>query len=214
MSHPTWRLICASIGDWAPLTSRTRCSTTTFAQIGGTGYRRQASSGRGRGRVLRMTCSGFPPKPTPPKPTPPKPTPPKPTQPSRTPPCLCSAGLTGGRVNRFNLIKQSKDYDVNGDYVRRWCPELARVPAPKVSRHVELPVPLPALMPGPRPGLVPGLGLGLVPGLGPGLVPGLGPGLVPGLGPGLVPGLGPGLVPGLGPGLVPGLGLGLGPGPL
>jgi deoxyribodipyrimidine photo-lyase len=38
------------------------------------------------------------------------------------------AGMTGGRLNRFNIIKQSKDYDANGDYVRTWLPELAKVP--------------------------------------------------------------------------------------
>lgn len=41
----------------------------------------------------------------------------------------CSAaGMTGGRLNRFNIVKQSKDYDKEGDYVRHWCPELANVP--------------------------------------------------------------------------------------
>jgi deoxyribodipyrimidine photo-lyase len=41
-----------------------------------------------------------------------------------------AAGLTSGRVNRFNTVKQSKDYDVKGDYIRHWIPELANVPAP------------------------------------------------------------------------------------
>lgn len=41
----------------------------------------------------------------------------------------CSgAGMTGGRVNRFNIVKQSKDYDQHGDYVRHWLPELKNVP--------------------------------------------------------------------------------------
>lgn len=41
----------------------------------------------------------------------------------------CSgAGMTGGRLNRFNIVKQSKDYDQNGDYVRHWLPELMDVP--------------------------------------------------------------------------------------
>ena len=41
----------------------------------------------------------------------------------------CSgAGMTGGRVNKFNMVKQSKDYDKNGDYVRHWLPELKKVP--------------------------------------------------------------------------------------
>jgi deoxyribodipyrimidine photo-lyase len=38
------------------------------------------------------------------------------------------AGMTGGRLNRFNIVKQSKDYDQHGDYVRRWLPELKDVP--------------------------------------------------------------------------------------
>jgi len=35
-----------------------------------------------------------------------------------------------GRLNRFNQVKQAKDYDRDGKYVKRWCPELARIPAP------------------------------------------------------------------------------------
>ena len=35
---------------------------------------------------------------------------------------------TGGRLNRFNIVKQSKTYDRNGEYVRIWCPELCGVP--------------------------------------------------------------------------------------
>jgi deoxyribodipyrimidine photo-lyase len=38
------------------------------------------------------------------------------------------AGMTGGRLNRFNIVKQSKDYDQLGDYVRLWLPELKDVP--------------------------------------------------------------------------------------
>ncbi len=41
-----------------------------------------------------------------------------------------AAGLTGGRVNKFNIVKQSHDYDNRGDYIRYWCPELAKIPAP------------------------------------------------------------------------------------
>ena len=41
----------------------------------------------------------------------------------------CSAaGMTGGRLNRFNIVKQSKDYDQHGEYVRLWIPELKDVP--------------------------------------------------------------------------------------
>lgn len=42
---------------------------------------------------------------------------------------VAAAGMTGGRLNRFNIVKQSKDYDQHGDYVRRWLPELTNVPA-------------------------------------------------------------------------------------
>jgi deoxyribodipyrimidine photo-lyase len=31
-------------------------------------------------------------------------------------------------LNRFNIVKQSKDYDQHGDYVRHWLPELKDVP--------------------------------------------------------------------------------------
>ena len=41
---------------------------------------------------------------------------------------VSAAGMTGGRLNRFNIVKQSKDYDFGGDYVRLWCPELKNVP--------------------------------------------------------------------------------------
>ncbi|KAJ1425310.1 DNA photolyase, FAD-binding/Cryptochrome, partial [Ochromonadaceae sp. CCMP2298] len=41
-----------------------------------------------------------------------------------------AAGLTGGRVNRFNCVKQSRDYDPQGTYIKQWLPELARLPLP------------------------------------------------------------------------------------
>lgn len=47
---------------------------------------------------------------------------------------VAAAGLTGGRVNKFNITKQSHDYDANGDYLRAWLPELARVPTECVHR--------------------------------------------------------------------------------
>jgi len=43
-----------------------------------------------------------------------------------------AAGLTGGRINRFNIVKQSKDYDSKGDYIRHWIPELRNVSAPQI----------------------------------------------------------------------------------
>eukprot|EP00933_Yihiella_yeosuensis_P023544 TRINITY_DN18348_c0_g1_i1.p1 TRINITY_DN18348_c0_g1~~TRINITY_DN18348_c0_g1_i1.p1 ORF type:complete len:553 (+),score=121.10 TRINITY_DN18348_c0_g1_i1:35-1660(+) len=39
-----------------------------------------------------------------------------------------AAGLTWGRVNRFNVIRQAKVYDPDGDYLRHWLPELEKVP--------------------------------------------------------------------------------------
>eukprot|EP00242_Pyramimonas_sp_CCMP2087_P004138 CAMPEP_0198217980 /NCGR_PEP_ID=MMETSP1445-20131203/66748_1 /TAXON_ID=36898 /ORGANISM="Pyramimonas sp., Strain CCMP2087" /LENGTH=389 /DNA_ID=CAMNT_0043894845 /DNA_START=40 /DNA_END=1205 /DNA_ORIENTATION=+ len=47
---------------------------------------------------------------------------------------VAAAGLTGGRVNKFNILKQGLDYDKDGAYVKTWCPELANVPAAKVHQ--------------------------------------------------------------------------------
>jgi deoxyribodipyrimidine photo-lyase len=43
---------------------------------------------------------------------------------------VAAAGLTGGRVNRFNMLKQARDYDPDAAFVHLWCPELKSVPAP------------------------------------------------------------------------------------
>lgn len=43
-----------------------------------------------------------------------------------------AAGLLGGRINRFNITKQSRDYDAEGAYIRHWLPELRPVPAPTI----------------------------------------------------------------------------------
>lgn len=45
---------------------------------------------------------------------------------------FAAAGLTVGRINKFNCVKQSHDYDRAGNYIRHWLPELANVPAPQV----------------------------------------------------------------------------------
>lgn len=51
-----------------------------------------------------------------------------------------AAGLArSGRINQFNIVKQSKDYDANGDYVRLWCPELQKVPNKYVHTPWEMP---------------------------------------------------------------------------
>ena len=33
---------------------------------------------------------------------------------------------------KFNMIKQSTDYDVNGDYIKLWVPELKGLSAPQI----------------------------------------------------------------------------------
>lgn len=38
----------------------------------------------------------------------------------------------GGRLNKFNITKQSKDYDLDGTYLRHWIPELRNVPASRI----------------------------------------------------------------------------------
>jgi deoxyribodipyrimidine photo-lyase len=38
----------------------------------------------------------------------------------------------------FNTTKQAKDYDLNGDYVKYWCPELAELPPGKVHEPWKL----------------------------------------------------------------------------
>ncbi|KAI8473501.1 MAG: cryptochrome DASH1 [Monoraphidium minutum] len=45
---------------------------------------------------------------------------------------VSAAGLTGGRVNHFNVTKQAKDYDPQGDYIRHWLPELKDAPPSRV----------------------------------------------------------------------------------
>lgn len=42
---------------------------------------------------------------------------------------VSAAGLTTGRINRFNVVRQSKTYDSDGSYLRHWLPELSKVPA-------------------------------------------------------------------------------------
>lgn len=51
---------------------------------------------------------------------------------------VAAAGLTGNRVNRFNIVKQSRDYDPSGDYVRHWLPELKDVPTQYVHEPFKM----------------------------------------------------------------------------
>jgi deoxyribodipyrimidine photo-lyase len=50
------------------------------------------------------------------------------------------AGLTGGRINKFNITKQSKDYDLSGKYIKHWLPELQNVPTAYVHEPWTMPL--------------------------------------------------------------------------
>ena len=56
--------------------------------------------------------------------------------------CSRAAGLTGGRINKFNITKQSKDYDAEGKYVKHWLPELQRVPVSHIHEPWTMPLAL------------------------------------------------------------------------
>lgn len=50
---------------------------------------------------------------------------------------VAAAGLTGGRLNKFDITKQGKDYDPGGVYVRTWIPELQGLQALPGARSHE-----------------------------------------------------------------------------
>lgn len=52
---------------------------------------------------------------------------------------VAAAGMTGGRINAFNITKQSKDYDLDGAYIKRWVPELAKVPQSHIHEPWKMP---------------------------------------------------------------------------
>ena len=39
-----------------------------------------------------------------------------------------AAGVGPGRINYFNVLRQSHQYDRNGEFIRLWVPELRNVP--------------------------------------------------------------------------------------
>lgn len=53
-----------------------------------------------------------------------------------------AAGLTGGRINKFNIVKQSNDYDPEGKYIRCWVPELREVPVKYLFEPWKMPLEL------------------------------------------------------------------------
>lgn len=52
---------------------------------------------------------------------------------------VAAAGLTGSRVNRFNIAKQTKDYDPQGEYCKHWLPELTGVPGKFIADPRNMP---------------------------------------------------------------------------
>jgi len=49
------------------------------------------------------------------------------------------AGITGTNTIRiYNPIKQSQEKDPNGDFIRKWCPELENVPSELIHTPWEL----------------------------------------------------------------------------
>ena len=45
---------------------------------------------------------------------------------------IAGIGNDARKSRLFNIVKQSRDYDLNGDYIRHWLPDLAEIPCPKI----------------------------------------------------------------------------------
>ena len=53
---------------------------------------------------------------------------------------LFAAGITGQRINVFNITKQSNDYDPQGKYIKHWLPELKDVPLQYLFQPSRMPL--------------------------------------------------------------------------
>ena len=51
-----------------------------------------------------------------------------------------AAGLGPGKVLRFNVVKQSKDFDENGEFIRIWVPELGGIPTKYIHEPWNMPL--------------------------------------------------------------------------
>lgn len=51
-----------------------------------------------------------------------------------------SAGIGPGRVLVFNSLKQSRDFDKDGVYIKTWCPELKKVPLEHIHEPWNMPI--------------------------------------------------------------------------
>lgn len=53
-----------------------------------------------------------------------------------------AAGIGPGRVYQFNVLKNSFEFDPNGDYIRTWVPELENVPTKYIHKPWTMPYPI------------------------------------------------------------------------
>jgi deoxyribodipyrimidine photo-lyase len=60
------------------------------------------------------------------------------------------SGTTGiNAIRIYNPIKQGLDHDPNGDFIRRWIPELSELPATQLHTPWQLGCTLPSAYPAP-----------------------------------------------------------------
>jgi len=53
-----------------------------------------------------------------------------------------SAGIGPGKVLNFNSLKQSRDFDKDGNFIKMWCPELKNVPNDYIHDPWNMPIAL------------------------------------------------------------------------